>query len=180
MEEKTKQKRRCISDRILSNTFISAVFLTILIGATTAPIKSQEIAFKKASEAIQTSFDLRTLLDDLHPTLYLSDGKTKKIGDTPVVVECDAESISLLSEENTDYSNVELIRLNIESSSENPKIDISRLKSFQSLRYILLLYTYDVCGQHNDNCLSEITKSSITGTENESKITVLYSLAIPN
>ena len=122
---------------------------------------------------------LKSLVSDLHPTEYLNWGQQKKAsGGDPVVVRFDAKSVNRLYGNNPAYQNVELLKVKVGSPDElKSAIDLSRLPSGGSLKYLIIVFTYDVCGGGTDKCLSGKVRDMVTGAE--SPVVVLYELSIP-
>lgn len=122
---------------------------------------------------------LKSLVGDLHPTEYLNWGQQKKAANgDPIVVRFDAKSVDRLYANNPAYKNVELLRVKVESTDElKSTIDLGKLPSGGSLKYLIIVFTYDVCGGGTDECLSGKVREMVTG--DDSPVIVLYELSIP-
>lgn len=122
---------------------------------------------------------LQSLVTDLHPIAYLNWGQQKKYGEgAPVVVSFDASSVNMLYGNNPAFSMVELMKINIGKPQElKQAIDLDRLGKFESLKYLLIVFEYDVCGGNSTACLPSLVRDAARGEE--SPVTVLYMLSIP-
>lgn len=121
---------------------------------------------------------LQSLVSDNLPRESLKWGQQKKFGEgTPMVVQFDANSAGRLYANNPAYSGVELLLINITSSEElKSPVDLEKLKGFESLKYLLIRYTYDVCGNGSADCLPSQVAKNVTG--DASPVIVLYELSI--
>ena len=134
----------------------------------------------KAAEPLTENEDarLQTLVWDLHPAVYLVESELKVYGDNPVVLYVDAASIKMLAGAEEVFEEVELITLKLRSAKdESAKVNVSQLKAFTNLKYILVQYEYDACGG-GDACLDKKADTAIT-LPAESDVEVLYQLSIP-
>lgn len=134
----------------------------------------------KAAEPLTSKEDarLQTLVQDLHPAVYLVDKEMRVYGDSPVVLFVDAESIKMLAGAEEVFEEVKLITLKLQSAKgESAKINVSQLKAFTNLKYILVQYEYDACGG-GDTCLDKKADAAIT-LPADSDVEVLYQLSIP-
>ena len=131
------------------------------------------------TEMVAAGTRLKSLVSDLHPIEYLNWGQQKKAsGGNPVVVRFDAKSVNRLYGNNPAYQNVELLKIKVGSPDElKSAIDLSRLPSGGSLKFLIIVFTYDVCGGGTDECLSGKVRDMVTGAE--SPVVVLYELSIP-
>ncbi len=122
---------------------------------------------------------LQSLVSDNLPTESLKWGQQKKVGEgTPRVVQFDAHSAGRLYGHNPAYAGVELLRINITTPDElKSPIELEKLKGFESLKYLLIRYTFDVCGNGSADCIPSMVARNVTG--NESPVIVLYELSIP-
>ena len=134
----------------------------------------------KAAEPLTENEDarLQTLVRDLHPAVYLVESEMKVYGDNPVVLYVDVASIKMLAGAEEVFEEVELITLKLRSAKdESAKVNVSQLKSFTNLKYILVQYEYDACGG-GDACLDKKADAAIT-LPTDSDVEVLYQLSIP-
>ena len=134
----------------------------------------------KAAEPLTENEDarLQTLVWDLHPAVYLVDKEMKVYGDNPVVLFVDAESVKMLAEEEEAFEEVELITLKLRSAKdESAKVNVSQLKAFTNLKYILVQYEYEACGG-GDACLDKKADTAAT-LPTDSNLEVFYQLSIP-
>lgn len=103
---------------------------------------------------------LRSLVYDLHPTVYFEDQQVKQYGEGKIVkAEVYPDSYSLLQDINSQYNSVEvLIFKNDEGFLPNIAFDIAKFKSFESLKYIYLNCT--------SNCSQSQIQQMFTNAEN--------------
>lgn len=136
-------------------------------------LNSDDLSLKAQGQRLQS------LVSDNLPMESLKWGQQKKYGEgTPMVVQFDANSAGRLYGNNPAYAGVELLRINISSPDElKSPVDLEKLKGFESLKYLLVRYTFDVCGNGSSECLPSLVERNVTG--NESPVIVLYELSIP-
>ena len=133
-----------------------------------------------AAEPLINSKDthLQTLVTDSKPAIYLMDSSMRVHGTHPVVLNVDAASVKMLSEVEEAFGSVELIRFKLKSAKdETAKIDLTQLNAFTNLKYLLVLYEYEACGD-GDACLADKVNATITMPEN-SDVEVYYLLSVP-
>jgi len=164
--------------KIMACSMLSAISLFMLNAGILAQT-ALSFDYQLANTTPEESVRLQSLTRDLHPTVYLTNGEQKVIGQgSPLLVICDAASVNLLYKETPAFNQVELIRLTINSPEEqNMMVNLLQLKSFSSLKYIYLLFSYDACGGRTTNCLAEKVGGMVQGVS--SPLTILFSLAIP-
>lgn len=147
-------------------TVLGVMLMTLVAGAA-EPLSGKEDA------------RLKTLAWDLHPAVYLVESEMKVYGDNPVVLYVDAASIKMLAEAQEAFKEVELITLKLQSAKdESVKINVSQLKAFANLKYILVQYEYDACGNGIDTCLDKKADAAVA-LPTDSNVEVLYQLSIP-
>ena len=135
------------------------------------------------SDYVKTNADSRliSLASEIHPAIYLkgnTDMKSFGNGDA-TVVNTDAASIPMLYATNPAFGKVELIKITINSATDEAVIlDLFKTASFTSLKYVLCIYQYDSCGGNKDTCLPTKT-DKLCKTPAESAVRVLYQLSIP-
>ena len=135
------------------------------------------------SDYVKTNADSRliSLATEIHPAIYLK-GNTdmKSFGNVDAtVVDTDAASIPMLYATNPAFGKVELIKITINSATDEAVIlDLFKTASFTSLKYVLCIYQYDSCGGNKDTCLPTKT-DKLCKAPAESNVKVLYQLSIP-
>ena len=135
------------------------------------------------SDYVKTNADSRliSLASEIHPAIYLkgnTDMKSFGNGDA-TVVNTDAASIPMLYATNPAFGKVELIKITINSATDEAVIlDLFKTASFTSLKYVLCIYQYDSCGGNKDTCLPTKT-DKLCKAPAESNVKVLYQLSIP-
>jgi hypothetical protein len=115
----------------------------------------------------------------LNPSVNLTNGELTIYGTgSPIVAICDAASVNMLYGNDPAFSQVELIRLTVNSAVELPSaIDLTQMQGFTNLQYLLIVIGYDACGGQSDNCLATLLGGIIQGAS--SPVIVLYNLSIP-
>ncbi len=120
---------------------------------------------------------IENLLNEETSTLFLFNGDSDISGDsTPKVVSANTNSIDMLYSENSDFNNIELIRIILKKPEElSQPIDLDKLSHFKSLKYIQFVVTYNICSDENDiECQkSEISKLA-SSSEETSNPTILF------
>ena len=135
------------------------------------------------SDYVKTNDDTRliSLATEIHPAIYLkgnTDMKSFGNGDA-TVVNTDAASIPMLYATNPAFGKVELIKITINSATDEAVIlDLFKTASFTSLKYVLCVFEYDSCGGNKDTCLPTKT-DKLCKAPAESNVKVLYQLSIP-
>ena len=135
------------------------------------------------SDYVKTNDDTRliSLATEIHPAIYLkgnTDMKSFGNGDA-TVVNTDAASIPMLYATNPAFGKVELIKITINSATDEAVIlDLFKTASFTSLKYVLCIYQYASCGGKSETCLPSKT-DKLCKTPAESNVKVLYQLSIP-
>ncbi len=136
------------------------------------------------TEDVESSDDSRltALSTEIHPSIYLNKGELKSYGDAPAeLLFTDAASIDLLYQANEAYSNVELITLRINDPKDGKAmLDLAKLSSFSSLKYVRLIIGYDICGDNSSQCLEEKAKQIIINSPaDNASVQLLYAVVIP-
>ena len=153
----------------------------LLISFAAMPVFGQDAV--RYSDYVKTNDDTRliSLATEIHPAIYLkgnTDMKSFGNGDA-TVVNTDAASIPMLYATNPAFGKVELIKITINSATDEAVIlDLFKTASFTSLKYVLCIYQYDSCGGNKDTCLPTKT-DKLCKAPAESTVKVLYQLSIP-
>jgi|GEM_PF-6057021 len=122
---------------------------------------------------------LTSLLTEIHPSVYLSNGEITTYGNSaPEVLYCDVASVNMLYDSEELFDQVQLIKLQIKSGEALPTIILNNLVSFTNLDYFYVEFTYDICGGQSDACLDAIVQQNIS--RDGTTITVLKQLSIAN
>jgi hypothetical protein len=95
--------------------------------------------------AIANQETVKSLVSDLHPTIYIEDGVLKSFGDGPAVcVNTDSKSFNKLYETNSLFSQVKLITVVVNSPNDiNTSLNLGTLTGFTNLEYVLFLCSFD-------------------------------------
>lgn len=122
---------------------------------------------------------LKSLVTELYTITYLNLDQPKKYGEgDPVVVSFDARSVNMLYDNNNTFTKVEMLKLKISTPQElKQTIDMDRLVNFEHLKYLLIVFEYDTCGEKSTVCLPSWVDEIVDG--DLSSLTVLYMLSIP-
>jgi hypothetical protein len=121
---------------------------------------------------------LKSLAFDLLPTIYFNSGQqVNPSGKAPICAETDVVSVSKLYEENTQFSQVELIILKINKSSDlGTVLRPELLRSFSSLKYLCISSSFEICT--GTGCEAPIV-SQMVGETGNSNYLILYQISIP-
>lgn len=153
----------------------------LLISFAAMPVFGQDAV--RYSDYVKTNDDSRliSLATEIHPAIYLKDNSDMKSfgnGDAEVL-HTDIASIPMLYATNPAFGKVEMIKISIKSAKdEATTIDLMKMTSFTSLKYVLWIYQFDSCGGYKDICLQTKTDNICRATA-ESTVKVLYLLSIP-
>ena len=159
-----------------------ATLISILLLIFVALPATGQVA-ARYSDYVKTNADSRliSLATEIHPAIYLkgnTDMKSFGNGDA-TVVNTDAASIPMLYATNPAFGKVELIKITINSATDEAAIlDLFKTASFTSLKYVLCIYQYASCGGKSETCLPSKT-DKLCKTPAESAVRVLYQLSIP-
>ena len=159
-----------------------ATLISILLLIFVALPASGQVA-ARYSDYVKTNADSRliSLATEIHPAIYLkgnTDMKSFGNGDA-TVVNTDAASIPMLYATNPAFGKVELIKITINSATDEAVIlDLFKTASFTSLKYVLCIYQYASCGGKSETCLPSKT-DKLCKAPAESNVKVLYQLSIP-
>ena len=159
-----------------------ATLISILLLIFVALPATGQVA-ARYSDYVKTNADSRliSLATEIHPAIYLkgnTDMKSFGNGDA-TVVNTDAASIPMLYATNPAFGKVELIKITINSATDEAVIlDLFKTASFTSLKYVLCIYQYASCGGKSETCLPTKT-DKLCKTPAESAVRVLYQLSIP-
>mgnify|MGYP006924660445 CR=1 FL=1 len=123
--------------------------------------------------------ELNDLMSNIHPSIYLVNGEYSVYGDgAPLVLFCDVQSLQLLNNSNPDYNSVKLIKVNVPTGQNLASISLASLPDFESLKYFVVVYEYDACGDMTSGCLDALAGQSIN-TEG-TIVNLVTFLEIPN
>lgn len=117
------------------------------------------------------SHSIKSLIKDLHPSIYLDNGRVKAFGENPVVLFIDAHSISKLKELNLNSNQIELVTIKINQKSDLVYLmNLDVFQQFPFLRVIHFSIGFD--------CNSETLTNSVR--TKDIKYTLLYSIEKPS
>jgi hypothetical protein len=160
-----------------SKLFLTLIFgLFLLSGMNRPGYMSYQMALQMLEPV--PAKHLESLVTDVYPTAYLTQGEITTQGDgAPVVAIFDAASVNALYGNDPVLSQVELVKITANAESDLPaSLELIKLEELTNLKYVLVEFAYDACGGGEDNCLNSILWEIIAG--NSTKITVMYSHTI--
>ncbi len=159
------------------------LFLILILGLLfLSVVKSQTImSFEIGLQSMDASSaaHLKSLAADINPNIYLGNGELKTFGQgLPLVAICDGSSVNMLYGNDPALSQVELITITVNSANELPSvIELSRMQGLTNLKYLLVVFAYDVCGGKSEGCLESKLNGIIQA--DSSPVNVFYKLSIP-
>lgn len=114
---------------------------------------------------------VKSLIKDLHPSIYLTSGRINSHGESPISLFTDVESISLIKTLRSDSSKIEIVTINIKDRQElRSIIALSDFSKFPSLKVLHLNVQFD--------CTSDLLEPMIQG--DKPTFLVLYSIEKPS
>lgn len=120
---------------------------------------------------------LQSLMSEQHPSVYITNTDVKTYGEgAPVAAYCDGSAVSRLYEQHAAFQQVELIKINVSQAGKSTQLNLNSLQGFQSLKYIVYVYNYDVCGGKSTQCLQAMVSNLVRG--NNPQVMTMYSLSI--
>lgn len=123
------------------------------------------------SRSIARTTSVKSLIKDLHPSIYVNNGSVNTYGKPAKVLFIDTQSISKLSELKPDLSHVELVTIKINKKEElSFPVDLSAFSSYPAVRVIYLSVSFD--------CSVEMLYNLIKS--NKTEYTILYSVEKPS
>lgn len=155
--------------------FVSMLFVSLLSAQNV-----ERLDDKFASDPDGTQI-LHDLVTNINPIVYLSDGNLNAYGNgSPVVLEYESGGFARLYTENELFSEVKLINIKVNNSNElQNSLNLSRLAGFESLEYVVVQFTFDVCENSSDDCVAPHVQQMISGTP-QNPVSVFYKLSIPD
>lgn len=114
---------------------------------------------------------IKSLIKDLHPSIYVDNGRINTYGKNPVVLFIDAQSISKLKDLNLESSQIELVTIKI--NQKNDLVHLMNLDVFQQFPSIKVIH-FSV----GFDCSVETLSNSIK--TKDIKYTLLYSIEKPS
>lgn len=169
--------QKTCDNKLIRTMYIMMFIIGIAINGYSQTIMSLESRLQTLEPALAAH--LQNLVIGLNPSVNLTNGELTIYGTgSPIVAICDAASVNMLYGNDPAFSQVELIRLTVNSAVELPSaIDLTQMQGFTNLQYFLIVFGYDACGGQSDNCLATLLGGIIQGAS--SPVIVLYNLSIP-
>lgn len=175
--------RLSTNKRFLQSYINKSPLLLLIALFLVSGIQAQTImSFQNAMQTLEPSAaaHLESLVTEIHPTAYLTQGEITTYGEgSPVVAFCDAASIDILYGNDPVISQAELINITLNSINNWPvvPIDLTQLEALTNLKYLLIVFEYDACSGGAETCLASLVEGMVQGIS--SQITVIYQLSIP-
>lgn len=131
--------------------------------------------FFKAEQQLESarssnSTTIKSLIKDLHPSIYVTNGLVNSYGKSPKVLFIDTKSISKLNELKLEMNQVELVTVKITKKEDLlAPIDLDIFSGFPSVKVIYLTVSFD--------CTVDMLYNLIK--TNKSKYTIIYEIVKP-
>lgn len=180
-KETNLQKRDFLSLFLMSRDHLSRIFMLLLLTfslggfAQNVKIEKAETYFQSAqlnnaNRSNNVSY-VKSLVKDLHSSIYLDRGRVNTYGEIPKCLFTDIESISMLKNSRMNLSSIEIITINIKSIEElRSTINLDDFSSISKLKVIHLNVHFD--------CTTEMLNPMIRSEK--SNYLVLYSVEKPS
>jgi hypothetical protein len=180
-KETNLQKRDFLSLFLMSRDHLSRIFMLLLLTfslggfAQNVKIEKAETYFQSAqlnnaNRSNNVSY-VKSLVKDLHSSIYLDRGRVNTYGEIPKCLFTDIESISMLKNSRMNLNSIEIITINIKSIEElRSTINLDDFSSISTLKVIHLNVHFD--------CTTEMLNPMIRGEK--SNYLVLYSVEKPS
>ncbi|RAR51167.1 hypothetical protein B0I10_101343 [Flavobacterium lacus] len=128
-------------------------------------VQNTEVMKNKSANSI------KSLIKDLHPSLYVDNGRVNSYGKNPIVLFVDANSVSKLKELKLEGNQIELVTIKINQKSDLVNlINLDVFQQFSSIKVIHFSLGFDC----DVETLTKSVKIDI------SKYTLLYSIEKPS
>jgi len=152
--------------------------IVVLFFLSISVLKAQEYSQALSSMNVTEAQKIQSLVEELQPSLYVKQASIEQFGDqSSRVVFCEISSLERLYELNQEYQTVEIIRISVSNPSElSYSMDFKNLESFASLKYIYIVFQYDVCGGLSQSCIAGYANAMIQNIS--PKVKLLYKLDI--
>lgn len=120
---------------------------------------------------------LTSLMTEIHPSIYLTNGETNVYGEEPIVLHADANDLKRWNTINSELAeNIELIQIRVPNAdSESVKLSAAQLESFTNLKYIVVLYEYN----SGDEPLSSQKADTMVKLPENSEAKLFWLISIP-
>ncbi|MDL2296572.1 hypothetical protein LJC68_05435 [Bacteroidales bacterium OttesenSCG-928-B11] len=120
-----------------------------------------------------------SLFTERKAILRLSSTGVRTMGEaTPVVLRCNMVDADRLFQSDASCNDVKLINITINYEDDLRTLDLSGLQGFGNLKYVRLLFGFDIFSNYPDeNSLREKIKTIIPGVP--TNVTVIWALAPP-
>lgn len=152
--------------------FLQTSLITATFGQNISDLKTRigELISSQDSRDREVGVRLNKLAYELNPTLFIKNGEIQPISDeTPICCDIDAPFIAILYTDNSEFESIEYLSIRVSDLNSIQALDISRLISFKSLKFVHLIFQIE--------CSTEFINNLAT-TEG-SGIKLFYSIQIP-
>lgn len=131
----------------------------------------RESISESRSIANASTASVKSLIKDLHPSIYVKNGSVNTYGNFAKVLFVDTQSISRVNDLRLDLSQVELVTVNINKKEElSNSIDLSVFSNHPVVKIIYLKVSFE--------CTVEMLTKMIKS--NKTDYTILYSVEKPS
>lgn len=119
---------------------------------------------------------LNMLVNDSPSSLFIYNQTIEVDGEAPILLaDVNINSIEELYVDHAEFENVQLIRIKVRNPDHlNFVLDLERLKSFENLRYIFVVVTYEMCpaGGRMYECEKTKIRRLFSTSENNSSFNI--------
>lgn len=125
---------------------------------------------KMESTKVTKTTSVKSLIKDLHPSIYVNNGSVNTYGKPAKVLFVDTQSISKIRELNLDLNQVELVTVKINKKEDlSFPVDLSIFSNYPTIKVIYLTVNFD--------CTVDMLNNLIKN--NKTDYTILYSVEKP-
>lgn len=129
-----------------------------------------EQKMESAKAKVDKTASVKSLIKDLHPSIYVNNGSVNTYGKPAKVLFVDIPSISKIRDLNVDLSQVELVTVKINKKEDlSVPVDLSIFSKYPTIKVIYLTVSFDC----TVDMLTNLIKNNKTG------YTILYSVEKP-
>lgn len=131
-----------------------------------------EQKMESAKAKVDKTTSVKSLIKDLHPSIYVKNGSVNTYGKPAKVMFIDTQSISRVRELNVDMSQVELVTVKINKKEDlSTPIDLSMFSNYPAVKIIHLFVSFD--------CTVDMLNNLIKNSK-ATDFTILYSVEKPS
>lgn len=147
--------------------FITFIVATLIVNCNLLAQSQQYVFIQNGDNAIDVEY-FTNLTTTIHSNFYMNDnGNIFVAGENPIGAYCDAKNIGYLYNVTETYPNVEYLNIIYENDQQlSQNLEINKLTMFPNVRYIIIMYYFDVCGNNTQTCLENVSSGIIGGLKN--------------